>query len=375
MKRFWVFFGSILLFINILILSTGHQYLYKAVWYNLPGIEDYQIFENRKIPKSTHPQKWPISSKYNQIQLTELLSGVLEELETVAFLVIKDDSILVEHYWDEYSDSSKSNSFSMAKSYVSTLIGFALTDGVIESIEDPIEKYISEFKNDPKGKIKIREILQMSSGLNWDESYSGPFSITTKAYYGTNIRPLITGLEVLEKPGQRFNYLSGDTQLLAWVLEEATGKSISRYMWEKMWQPMGYQQDALWCLDDIKGVEKAYCCINSNARDFARIIKLYLQKGKWNGKQLLDSVYTVRAISKNNYTEDNFGDYGFQWWRMGDSVFYARGILGQYAIGIPSENTIIVRLGHKRGEKIGVHPEEVYIFVEEILKVLPEKDD
>ena len=138
---------------------------------------------------------------------------------------------------------------------------------------------------------------------------------------------------------------------------------------------MGYQQDALWSLDNKKGVEKAYCCINSNAKDFARIIKLYLNKGKWNGEQLLDSVYAVRAISKNQYGEQDFSDYGFQWWRMGDSVFYARGILGQYAIGIPSENTIIVRLGHRRGEKIGVHPKEVYIFVEEVLKMLPNKDD
>ncbi len=373
MKRFLLFFGIILLAINVLILTTGHQYLYKAVWYNLPGIEDYEIFKNRKIEKSTRLQEWPVLDKYNQIELTDTLQSVLEELESVAFLVIQDDSILIEHYWEGYSDSSKSNSFSMAKSYVSTLIGFAITDGFIESVEDPIGKYIPEFKNDPKGAIKIREVLQMSSGLSWDESYAGPFSITTKAYYGKDIRPLISGLEVIEKSGERFKYLSGDTQVLAWVVEAATGKSISEYMQEKMWQPMGYQQDALWCLDHQNGIEKAYCCINSNAKDFARIIKLYLNKGKWDGKQLLDSSYAKRAISKNEYTNDSFEDYGFQWWRMGDSVFYARGILGQYAIGIPSENTIIVRLGHKRGEKIGAHPKEVYIFVEEVLKMLPKK--
>lgn len=375
MKRFLIFFGVILFAINALILVSGYQYLYKAIWYNLPGIEDYKIFENRKIQKSKQPQEWPLSRNYNKIELTEQLSTVLEELETVAFLVIQNDSVLIEHYWDGYSDSSKSNSFSMAKSYVSTLIGFAITDGFIESVEDPVGKYIPEFKNDPKGEIKIREVLQMSSGLSWNESYAGPFSITTKAYYGKDIRPLISGLKIIEKPGERFKYLSGDTQLLAWVVEEATGKTISDYMQEKMWQPMGYQQDALWCLDHKGGVEKAYCCINSNARDFARIIKLYLNKGKWKGEQLLDSNYAKRAVSENKYTEEGFDDYGFQWWRMGDSVFYARGILGQYAMGIPSENTIIVRLGHKRGEKIGAHPKEVYIFVEEVLKMLPEKDD
>ncbi len=359
------------LLLNLLILVTGHRYLYKAIWYNFADITDYTLFENRKIEKG-NPQEWAVSSNYNKIQLSDTLSNTLESLQSVAFLVIKDDSIVIEKYWDNYSDSSLSNSFSMAKSYVATLIGFALQEGKITSLQDPIVKYLPEISGKHKDQVTIEDVLKMSSGSSWAESYVGPFSITTKAYYGTDLPELMKTVSFDSLPGQKFKYLSGDTQILSMVLEKATGKSLSEYASEKMWKPMGYSHDGLWCLDKENGVEKAYCCINSNARDFARIIKLYLNHGRWNDTQLLDSNFVKRAITKNSYPTDSLSTYGYQWWlyphnKLNQKIFYARGILGQYAIGIPEKNIIIVRLGHRRGEKDARNiPAEFPLMIDEV---------
>jgi CubicO group peptidase (beta-lactamase class C family) len=301
------------------------------------------------------------------------LSNKLEELETVAFLVIKSDSIVLEQYWDNYSAKSFSNSFSAAKSHVSALIGFALKEGKIKSLEEPVANYVPSFKVDGKNKIKIIDVLKMSSGLNWQESYSGPLSMTTEAYYGTDIEQIINGLKPATKPGQRFTYLSGDTQVLAMVLKNATGKTLSQLAEEKIWQPLGYEQDAFWSVDKKNGVEKAYCCINSNARDFAKIAKLYMQKGNWNGKQLLDTSFVNASTSPAVYQEETADFYGYMWWLFNENkntdqqVFYARGILGQYIIAIPNKNIIIVRLGHKRDKhKTHRHPIEIGVMVDAV---------
>lgn len=373
-RKIFGYFILFLLLLNLLILVSGHRYLYKAIWYNFVDITDYSLFENRSIERGV-PQEWPVSTQYNKIDLSDTLLNTLEKLQSVAFLVIKDDSIIIEKYWDNYSDSSLSNSFSMAKSYVATLIGFALQEGKITSLQDPLIKYLPQISGVYKEKVTIEDVLKMSSGSSWAESYTGPFSITTKAYYGTDLPQLMATVTFDSLPGQKFKYLSGDTQILAMVLEKVTGKILSEYASEKMWKPMGYSQNALWSLDHKDGVEKAYCCINSNARDFARIVKLYLNKGNWNGNQLLDSNFVKRAISKNPYPLDSNASYGYQWWlypnnKLQQKIFYSRGILGQYAIGIPEKNIIIVRLGHRRGEKDADNiPAEFPLMIEEINKM------
>jgi len=152
---------------------------------------------------------------------------------------------------------------------------------------------------------------------------------------------------------------------------------VGEYAQEKLWQPMGMENDALWSLDKPKGTEKAYCCLNSNARDFARIGKLFLNQGNWNGTQIVDSSYVKASLTpaslldpdENNRTVDF---YGFQWWLIpvsnNVSIFYARGILGQYVIVIPEKQLIIVRLGNKRGAKEGEHYEDLFTYIEEVCK-------
>ncbi len=372
-KKIFYGIGILLLAVNAWFFITGKTFIYKALVYNFVEIDDYILFDNNTIEKSSKPQPWS-RTQLNEKELTPRLDSVLNTLNSVAFAVVKNKELLQEHYWDGYSTDSKSNTFSAAKSHVSALIGIAYKEGLIKSLEEPVANYVSSFNEGDKKKIRILDVLKMSSGLNWEESYAGPLSMTTEAYYGKDLEGLINKLQVADVPGKEFKYLSGDTEVLAMVLKNVTGKSLSEYAQEKLWEPLGYEKDALWSLDKEGGIEKAYCCINSNATDLARIGRLYNHLGNWNGHQIINPRFVQASTRPAQYANGPCDHYGYMWWvydkMPGKHIFYARGILGQYIICIPSEDLVIVRLGHNRGEKKdGTHPEEVGIFIEEVLKM------
>lgn len=368
MKRFfkWIllFLFAVILLLSAYAFATGRSYLFKAVYYNFAGIDDYKIFDNNTVTAGK-AQPWPVSDSYNKISSPDDLNQLLAELKTVALVVIKKDSLLYEKYWDGYSDSSLSNSFSVAKSITSLLIGAAIKEGKIKSVDEPVGNYLPEFKEGLAAKLRIKDLLTMSSGSNWDESYSNPLSVTTESYYGSNLYKTATGVKIVKEPGTCHAYKSGDTELLGLVLEKATGKSISAYASEKLWQPLGAEHPAKWSTDRESGNEKAFCCFNTNARDFARIGQLMLDSGTWKGNPIIDPAYYTQSITSCQIPEADgvpCDDYGYQWWIYPDSpgVFYARGILGQYIIVIPSKKIVLVRLGHKRSDNfINDAPKEV----------------
>jgi len=214
----------------------------------------------------------------------------------------------------------------------------------------------------------------MASGTNWDEAYYSPFSITTRAYFDDNLDDVILGLKVVEEPGQKFKYASGDTQLLAMVIEKATGKTLGQYFSESFWKPLGAKNDAPWQLDsEDNGLVKAYCCMAGNARDFARFGKLFKDHGRWNGKQLIDSAMVARMVTPR-FKESP--QYGYGWWLYNDSqrgdFFMMRGHLGQYVIVNPDDNVIIVRLGHQKSPDAGVgkFTEDISVYMEEGYEML-----
>ncbi|MGS2762564.1 serine hydrolase domain-containing protein [Sinomicrobium sp. M5D2P9] len=381
MRFLKIFFKWFLALLVVLIASLylfGYGYLIKAVMvtygtgHNTAYLEDYTSFDNRVI-KSGTPQPWPIHQDYNKAMATEKLEAINRELGTVAFLIIKNDSIWYEKYYEDYNKDSKSNSFSMAKSIVSAMLGKAIMEGKIKGLDQPVSDFFSEFSDGMAAKMTVGDLSCMSSGLNWDESYYSPFSITTRAYFDDNLRDIILGLKVSEEPGQSYKYLSANTALLAMVLEKATGQSISDYLSEKFWKPMGAENDALWQLDSEKdGLEKAYCCVASNARDFARFGKLYKDQGKWNGKQLLDPSFVSKSVTPGFADSPEYG-YGF--WLSNyrnKQIFYLRGHLGQYVIAIPEDNLILVRLGHRKGEQTDddPHSSDFYTYIKEAYTML-----
>lgn len=362
MKKVLKFFGIliVLLIATFFIVTSfpSYNYLRGAIWYNYVGIDDYKIFNNRAIKTGQH-QPWSNAGNYNKKVPSEASIKKIEQYKTVSFLVLENGSVKYERYWNGYSDSSKSNSFSMAKTVISLLIGAAIDDGKIKSVDQKVSDFLPQFKGGLNDKLTIRHLLTMSSGLNWDESYAGINSITTKAYYGKDLERIVKQMKVIEEPGKRNNYQSGNTQVLAFIVEKATGKTIAGYASEKLWQPLGAKHEALWSLDQKDGHEKAYCCFNSNARDFARLGQLVLMKGKWKGQQLISEKYITEATrpAKELKAESGKGMnkyYGFQFWYIehkGLKIPYFRGILGQYIFVIPGKNAVVVRLGHERASE------------------------
>jgi CubicO group peptidase (beta-lactamase class C family) len=359
------------LFISLLIF-TSCGYFWRALIYQKVNIDDYKIFKNRVIEAGEH-DPWEKAASYNDYTLPKETFDQFMELKSVAYVVIQNEKILYENYWDNYSDSSISNSFSMAKSIVSLLIGAAIDEGKIGSVDDYVKKYVPEYDNETNGTLKIKDVLTMSSGLNWHEAYANPWSKTTKAYYGTKLEKMILKLKVKREPGKLFHYFSGDTELLAIILRRATGKTLAEYASEKLWKKIGAKHDALWCLDHKDGLEKAYCCFNSNARDFARFGQLVLNDGKWGNEQVIPSAWLEESLKPANYlldekTKEPIDFYGYQWWLMKHQehqVYYMRGLAGQYVFIIPDKDLVIVRLGHKRSkERINNLPADIYMWLD-----------
>ena len=334
-------------------------YAKKALIYWFPVIDDLEIFEHATVHAPDSCWEWTVSDKYNSFQLSKEDSAYIDDMKTVSFLVIKNDSILYETYRGGWNDTLTSNLFSATKSIVGLLVGIAIDERKIGSVDDKVVKYIPEYNRGRQKDITIRNLLTMSAGMDWDEAYASLFSVTTHGYYGNDLYELIMSLDIVDTPGVQYSYRSGETQLLSFVLEAATGETISRYAEKRLWQPMMAGQDAFWLLDKKNGDEKSFCCFHTTARDAARFGRLILNKGNWNGKQLVSKEYMEEAMTPASYLKDQWGKdplsyYGFQTWIMdykGERCPYFRGMLGQYIIAIPSKNAIVVRLGHKRSRE------------------------
>ena len=345
----WIFI--VITSLILLLYAFNIEYLIKGVrtiyltGNNTAFISDYEYFDNREIENS-NPEPWPIHKNYNQFVETEELKVLNEQRETKSFLVIKNDSIVFEKYYDGYDQNSLSNSFSVAKSIVVSLMGKAIMEGKIKGLDQPVSDYFEEYKDGLASELTVGDLASMSSGMKWNEKYYSVINITSESYFTDDLRSVILRQKIIDKPGQSFRYSSGDTQLLAMVIEKATGTTLSDYLSEKFWKPMGAENNALWQLDsDNYGMEKAYCCIASTARDFARFGKLYINNGKWDNEIILDSSFVELAIKP---VFDSSPYYGYGWWLYnyeGKKVFTMNGHRGQFVISFPEENIIIVRQG------------------------------
>lgn len=355
MKSFSLIRGSLFL---IIVFITFHSCKVGRFFvYNFADISDHKKFESRGVEKGNTTFNFAVAEKGRvpkDITINNKTSSFGEfvgDHKTVAFLIIQNDTIQYEEYWKGYDQSSIVPSFSMAKSVTSILIGCAIDDKLIGSVNDPITKYIPELKENGFEKVTIEHCLQMTSGLDFNESYVNPFGDAATFYYGTNLRKAIRKMELKREPGTQFEYVSGNTQLLGLVLERALKmRTVTSYLEEKIWKPLEMEYDASWSIDRKKdGLEKTFCCLNARARDYAKIGRLFLNKGNWNGKQIVSEEW-VKQSTKVDTTNGSSWYYQYQWWiptQTGD--FMAQGILGQYIYVHPEKNLIIVRLGKRPG--------------------------
>lgn len=327
----------------------------RFIFYNFADINDHKKFQERVLEKpgsNTFQFHETENGKFPKTAAGIPFDAFLEDNRTVAFLIIKNDTIQYEKYFNKYAEESIVPSFSMAKSVTSILIGCAIDEGLIQSVDEPITNYIRELKPNGFEVVTIRHVLQMTTGIKYNESYTNPFGDAASFYYGRNLRKLTGKMQLEVEPGTRFQYASGNTQLLGLLLERALkDRTVTDYLQEKLWTPLGMEYDASWSIDRKKnGLEKTFCCLNARARDYAKIGRLYLNNGNWDGKQIVSEKWVEESV-KLDTADGSARYYQYQWWLpQAGTDFMAEGILGQFVYVHPEKNLIIVRLGKKHGK-------------------------
>ncbi|MEM9986933.1 MAG: serine hydrolase [Bacteroidota bacterium] len=347
-----------------------------------------------------HPGDPSLQAQVAQAEFndTTLEAYLADETGTTAFLVIRNDSLIYEGYYDGYQETSILPSFSVAKSFTSALVGIALAEGLIASIEDPVTAYLPELSplDSNWSRLRIEHLLDMRSGLDFNEdSYANPYADIASLYLKKDALKFISKAQFAHLPGTHHYYSSQDTQILGLIIERVTGEPLAKYLENKIWQPLGMEYPATWYLDSKKsGHNKAFCCLQVAARDYAKFGRLFLNGGSWEGKQLIDPAWVARSVEPNfendcyqnqwysggrSYLRQEKAEGGSEIWYFPDSIsataalenqiyarvlksqkypgqwyvmtcgpqFYALGIFGQEIYVEPERNLIFVRLGEK----------------------------
>jgi len=337
------------------------------------GVEQYEsfnrlaeIFPHHVIRASSEPRALPrgelveLPPTYRYAGEVRDTAGFLAETDTAALLVLTDGAIAYENYWLTGGPDVHWMSMSVGKSFVSALVGIAIADGRIDSIEDPITDYVPALAGSAYDGVRIKDILQMSSGARWDEDYSDPDSDImrfAKTFGSGRSFNEFTATLVREREPGTFNYYNSmDTQALGMLLVAATGKSLAAYAEEKLWEPLGMEQDAYWITDD-DGMEMSAGGLQVTARDYAKFGQLYLEGGNWHGKQVVPAAWVHDSVTPDAphvmpglHPEYPVG-YGYQWWvPQGDeSEFMAIGVYNQFIYVNPTKRVVIVKLSANSG--------------------------
>lgn len=329
----------------------------------MPSLSDFNCFDYDTI-KTNSPTEIPFSNDYNKTEIPKRFLARMMIMRTSAFLAIKNDSIIYEQYWLNYNQDSLMNSFSVSKTIVSLLIGVAIGEGKIDSVNQKVSDFFPDlFKTN--FNLRIVDLLTMSSGSSWSEDFANPMSDVVIAYYGTNLDSLIKNSKIIEQPGQKWKYQCGNTLILSAIIEKSTGMSIFKYAEEKLWQPIGASKNALWGKDKQDGTTKSFCCFYASARDFAKLGLLVLHKGMLNGKQIVPKEYInamIEPASWVKYRNKSVDFYGLHIWLAKyhkDYIPYFSGMFGQYIMIFPKQNAVVVRFGEMLNE----------------LRILPEPPD
>lgn len=343
-----------------------------------------QMFATRTVPAGS--ETWELSENpislegsYTILGETYDLEGALEQTRTNALVVLKDGELVYERYRNGSGPTTRFLTFSVAKSYTSTLIGLALQDGLIENLDDPVTKYLPEMEGTGYDGPSVRDLLRMRSGVDWEERYEfGSDTQLTKVHdnalvaynyrwcdYAAN-----ESVKGATAPDERFNYATLDTSVLGCIVERVTGRTGAEYMAEKLWQPMGAESDAYWIMDgpDDIGREFYGAGLAVTARDHARFGQMFLQGGMANGTRVLPEAWVTEAtVPDAGYSPIEEGSplgYQYQWWTEADSdVYMAMGLFHQFIRVDPSNKIVIVKTSYTEAP-IGNDAENAELFAQ-----------
>lgn len=370
-----IIIGSAIIF--ALIYTFNLEYFIKGVGivylrgYTTVYIDDLEYFDFETIKANDIKSPW-IESEIKVTDFSEDFENYNKEMGTVAYLVIQNDTIIGEKYYENYSANSSTNSFSMSKSFVTLTMGKAIEQGYINSLNDKVIDYIPELKGEFASDVEIIDLAAMTSGIIWEEGTSNPFSPVAKQYFYEDQKKLMFNQPFDNKSGENYLYSSGNTQLLSILIERATNTDFKDYFENELWHKIYPDYDGYWQIDSKKsGNIKSFCCFHSNARDFSRFGKLVLNNGSWDGEQIISPSFI--ELSLEPYLE-NFDAYGIGMWLSNYKGFdfsLMSGHQGQYVIIIPDKDLIITRLGKKDvnlGEP-GISP-DVLKYIDEALSLI-----
>ncbi|NKI15881.1 serine hydrolase [Spongiibacter sp. KMU-166] len=305
------------------------------------------------IPRSSNPEAFPKQLKKDVLPESFINHGkaissadFLKESRPTGLLVIKDGQVIYENYWQGLKESDRQFAFSVAKSMTSVLVGMAIGDGLIDDVNDPVVKYLPHFKGSAWDQATIANALEMSSGVDFDEDYSRTDTDMRRFQIDfvldKPVEPFLLSLDSAGPPGVKQGYNSMETQLLGFVLRSVIGdRTLADYMHEKLWEPLGAQDDASWTTD-VTGMEITIGGLSMSLRDLAKVGQLFLQRGQWKGEQLIPEFWVLESTTPskpyqmpgrdNPLSEKPFG-YGYLWWTPVDPSgreYYASGLYGQY---------------------------------------------
>ncbi len=377
-----------ILLLTLIVLGVSSCSVYRTVKYGiLPSQKDYTHFPQRKIENQSPTFYFKSPNKdYNlgsAIGLTNRslsptnvsLDSFVNLHRTISFLIIRNDTILYKRNNAKFTDTTLVSSFSMVKPMISTLIGIAISEGKIQSIDNSITDYLSEYINYPGFKsITIKNLLHHTSGIKFTDQALNLASENTEYYWGNNLRKELTELTIKTAPDVEYHYSSVNTQLLALIIERVTKKSVSDYLETKLWKPLGMESPSYWSLDNEsdKSMEKAFCCLQARPIDFAKFGRLYLNGGDWDGKQIVpkDWVEYSTHPDQNNLNNVNRHFYNNNWGigPLKYSSFYAVGLYGQYLYIYPEKNILIVRFGDKLATYNPNYWQDIFIQIIDQLK-------
>jgi CubicO group peptidase (beta-lactamase class C family) len=355
-RKFLLFFAF-----GVLMLSSCQVGRY--IKWNFADINDFKKFPADTIRTSPPFYYFKYTDTCFKVTLPETFKSnegtigfedFLESNHSKAFLIIRNDSVIFEKYFDNYEHTTLFPGFSITKSFLSAMVGLAIEEGYIKSIDQPVTDFLPELKDKKFRKVTIEDLLSMRSGIKFVEGYSNPFGGMAKFYYGRNLRKYTLKLKIESEPGEVYKYQSANSQLLAMVVEKATGKRISEYLEEKIWKPVGMEFIGTWNVDSKKFREnKGFCCINARTIDFAKFGQLYLNRGKINDQQVIPENWVIESLRVRHDSRDSQGfRYTYSWRVLENGDFFAKGILGEFIYVCPEKKIVFVRIGNKSSDLV-----------------------